>query len=304
MCGGADPARTVASVTDTAAPTPWARLDRPPLRESALRSALVEGPGRSWRALEVLASTGSTNADLAARARAGEPAGLVLTTDDQVAGRGRLARQWTVPPRSSIAVSVLIAPRVPVERWGWLSLLTGVAVVRALTAVAGLPAVLKWPNDVLVPVREPDGGTVERKVCGILAEAVETPGGPAVVMGIGLNVSQDADELPVPTATSVRLAGGAVTDRDTLLRAVLRRLADDVRSWDDAGGDPRASGLGAAYREACSTVGRRVAVHLPGRPPLEGVCEGVDDDGRLLVRDDTGGDHALAAGDVVHVRPS
>ncbi|HEY6797266.1 MAG TPA: biotin--[acetyl-CoA-carboxylase] ligase [Kineosporiaceae bacterium] len=284
------------------ATTPWARLDRPPLREQGLRRALVAGDDPSWRAIEVLPRTGSTNADLAARARAGEPAGMVLATDDQVAGRGRLSREWIVPPRSSVTVSVLLAPRAAADRWGWLPLLTGVSVVRALTRYAGVRAVLKWPNDVLVPVL---GGDLELyKVCGILAEAVETPSGPAVVVGIGLNVSQEPDELPIPTATSLRLAGAATTDRDTVLRVILRQLAIDVRTWDAAGGDPRASGVGAAYREACTTIGRRVEVLLPAGPPIEGDCEGVDDDGRLLVRDDAGREHALAAGDVVHVKPS
>lgn len=246
--------------------------------------------------------TGSTNADLAGRARDGEAPGLVIVTDDQVAGRGRLAREWIAPPRSSITVSVLVAPSAPPERWGWLSLLAGVAVVRVLTRLAGLPAVLKWPNDVLVPV--PGSELEHHKVCGILAEAVQgRDGRRSVVIGTGVNVSQEQDELPVPEATSLRLAGAATTDRDVLLRAYLRHLADDLRRWDDAAGDPRRSGLGAAYREACTTIGRRVTVHLPGPARLTGVCEGVDDDGRLLVRDDTGTDHVLAAGDVVHVRP-
>lgn len=290
--------------------SPWTDLARPPLRAAALRAALTRDDGPGWRDVEVVARTGSTNADLAERARAGEPAGLVLATDDQVAGRGRLTREWTVPPRSSIAVSVLLRPRAPVERWGWLPLLAGVSVVRTLTLVAGLPAVLKWPNDVLVPVpaaRGTDGADREGglcKVCGILAEAVsDTGGGRAVVLGTGINVSQEAAELPVPQATSLRLAGAATTDRDTVLRAYLRRLAADLRTWDDAAGDPRRSGLGAAYREACTTIGRRVQVHLPGRAALTGTCEGVDDDGRLLLRDDEGSGHALAAGDVVHVRP-
>jgi BirA family biotin operon repressor/biotin-[acetyl-CoA-carboxylase] ligase len=271
------------------------------LRHAALAAALTGGDAPAWRAIEVVPQTGSTNADLAGRARDGEPAGLVLATDDQTAGRGRLAREWAAPPRSAIAVSVLLAPTAPAARWGWLSLLAGVAVVRTLTRVAGLPAVLKWPNDVLVPV--PGGRLEAYKVCGILAETVRTPsGGRAVVLGVGVNVSQSADELPVPQATSLRLAGAAVTDRDLLLRAYLRELATAYRRWDAADGDPHASGLGAVYREDCSTIGRRVEVHLPGAPALVGVAEDVDDDGRLLVRDDVGADHALAAGDVVHVR--
>jgi BirA family biotin operon repressor/biotin-[acetyl-CoA-carboxylase] ligase len=281
----------------------WGDLTRPPLREAALRAALTRGDSAPWRALEVVPRTGSTNVDLVARARRGEAPGLVLATDDQTAGRGRLARRWIAAPRSSLAVSVLLAPTVPARRWGWLPLLAGVCVVRVLTRVAGLPAVLKWPNDVLVPVpgRERDEGY--RKVCGILAEVVAGPDGArSVVLGTGLNISQTPEELPVPQATSLYLAGAATTDRDPVLRAYLRQLATDLRAWEVADGDPRRSGLGAAYREACATIGRRVEVHLPGAEPLTGVCEGVDDDGRLLVRDGSATDHALAAGDVVHLR--
>jgi BirA family transcriptional regulator, biotin operon repressor / biotin---[acetyl-CoA-carboxylase] ligase len=269
--------------------------ERAALSGERVRAALEEA---GWRAVEVVPSTGSTNADVAARARGGEPPGLVLVTDDQVAGRGRMARAWVVPPRSSITVSVLLAPRAPIARWGWLPLLTGLAVVRTLVEVARVPAVLKWPNDVLVPAPGGDLG----KVCGVLAETAPTPSGPAVVVGAGLNVTQDAGELPVPTATSLRLSGAATTDRELLLAAYLRRLAADVRDWDDAGGDPERSGIGPAYREACTTIGRDVEVHLPGGAPLAGRCEGVDDEGRLLVRDRAGTVHALAAGDVVHVR--
>jgi len=290
------------TTTPDADPGPWSDLTRPPLRQAALRTALTSGDAPSWRAVEVTAQTGSTNADLAARARDGEAPGLVLATDDQTSGRGRMARDWTVPARSSIAVSVLLAPGAPAERWGWLPLLAGVALVRALTRTCGLPAVLKWPNDVLVP--EPGGDLEYYKVSGILAEVVAGPGGPMVVLGTGVNVSQTRPELPVPQATSLRLAGATGSDRDTVLRAYLRELAAGYARWQDADGDPRRSGLGAAYREACTTIGRRVELHLPGRGPLAGLADGVDDDGRLLLVDDTGEQHAWAAGDVVHVRPS
>ena len=110
---------------------------------------------------------------------------------------------------------------------------------------------LKWPNDVLVG---------ERKVAGLLAEVV----GDAVVLGVGLNVSLREEELPVPTATSLRLAGSEVVDREPVLRAVLRDLATRYRAWVDADGDAAASGLLDAYREMCVTVDRDVTVHLPG----------------------------------------
>jgi BirA family biotin operon repressor/biotin-[acetyl-CoA-carboxylase] ligase len=215
-------------------------------------------------------------------------------------------------------------------RWSWLPLLAGVAVVDALTLTCGLTARLKWPNDVLVPAdgRVPrsgpagpagsagSAGTGETggvdgpgdaagwlKVCGILAEVVPTPTGPAVVLGAGINVSQWREELPVDTATSLRLAGAATTDRDTVLRAYLRALSNRYRQWRRADGDPRASGIAATYREACVTIGQQVAVHLPAAQPVVGCAEGVDDHGRLLVATPDGQVCALAAGDVVHVRP-
>jgi BirA family transcriptional regulator, biotin operon repressor / biotin---[acetyl-CoA-carboxylase] ligase len=292
----------------------------------ALRRAVLDGTG-PWVGLDVVAATGSTNADLAARARAGTAGhGWVLAADHQDAGRGRRGRSWTAPPRSAIAVSVLVRPgfrpeerpgarpgsrppegpgerpgarpgnrpgEVPVTAWSWLPLLAGLAVTDALVRVCGLDARLKWPNDVLI-----DG----RKVAGVLAEVVEHLAGSAVVLGIGLNVSQTQDELPVPAATSLRLAGASTTDRDVVLRAVLRALGDRYTSWQGAGGDPRASGIGAGYRERCATLGLAVRVSLPQGTDLTGTAEGVDDAGRLLVRDEGGLQHVLAAGDVGHVR--
>jgi BirA family transcriptional regulator, biotin operon repressor / biotin---[acetyl-CoA-carboxylase] ligase len=305
-------------VSDPSPDSPWRDLDRPPLRAAALRRALADGPGAVWHSLEVLPSTASTNADALARAAAGGPEGLVVVTDHQTAGRGRLDRTWQTPPRAALAVSVLLRPGVAGEdpdgaplppadpdRWSWLPLLTGLAVADALVRTCGLPARLKWPNDVLVP-RTGAPGDTPAKVCGVLAELASTPVGLAVVAGAGINVSQREDELPVPTATSLAIAHAATTDRDTVLRAYLRALAERYLAWRRAAGDPRASGLAAAYRETCSTIGLDVAVELPS-VTVRGVAEGVDDSGRLLVRSGDGPDatvHALAAGDVVHVRPS
>ncbi|MDP9407545.1 MAG: biotin--[acetyl-CoA-carboxylase] ligase [Actinomycetota bacterium] len=283
---------------DAAGREPWSNLVRPPLSQRALRAALVRAGG--WRGLEVVESTVSTNADLAERARAGEPEGLVRVAELQTGGRGRLGRGWVSPPRTGITVSVLLRPRVPSAAWGWLPLLTGLAVVRAVRQTCGLPATLKWPNDVLVPGH---GGTAEqgspgepgsRKLAGILVE-VPAPG--AAVVGIGLNVSTARDELPVPTATSLLLEGSATHDRDTVLRAVLRALRSAYDGWQD---DPVP--VRAAYREACETLGRRVTVSLPDGTALEGDATGVDDDGRLLVWDGVR-ETAVGAGDVVHLRP-
>src|SRR5579875_4165144 len=117
-----------------------------PLDPAALRDGLV-GPGLPWRRLDVVDETGSTNADLLARASDGEDIdGVVLMAEYQTTGRGRHGRHWLAPPRAQIALSVGVGgASVPRSGWGWLPLATGVAVVDALAAVTGVNAGLKWP---------------------------------------------------------------------------------------------------------------------------------------------------------------
>ncbi|MEU6623054.1 biotin--[acetyl-CoA-carboxylase] ligase [Streptomyces litmocidini] len=271
---------------------PWSDLDRPPLNTSALRRALVR-PDSLWTSLDVVTSTGSTNSDLAARADE-LPEGAVLVAEEQTSGRGRLDRTWTAPARSGLFLSVLLKPAVPVHRWGWLPLLTGVAAATGLAKAAGVDTSLKWPNDVLVSV-----GGEERKAGGILAERA---GADAVVIGLGINVTLREDELPVPAAGSLLLADAVSTDRDTLLRAVLRSLEQWYGDWVRADGDPAASGLQTAYAAGCATLGRRVRAELPGERVLEGEAVALDGDGRLVVATEGGGTEAVGAGDIVHLR--
>ncbi|SEO90305.1 biotin--[acetyl-CoA-carboxylase] ligase [Actinacidiphila rubida] len=280
----------------------WSDLDRPPLNAAALRRAVVERDG-VWTVLDVVQDTGSTNADLTAKAQQGAPEGTVLVAEEQTAGRGRLDRVWTAPARSGLFFSVLLRPGeprggqapVPVHRWGWLPLLAGVATATALSRTAGVDTALKWPNDLLVTV---DGE--ERKTGGILAERA---GDTAVVVGIGVNVSLRADELPVPTASSLALAGAQGTDRDPLLRAVLRSLSDWYSAWRAADGDATASRLDQTYAAGCATLGRQVRAELPGGRELAGTAVGVDADGRLVIAGPDG-EQPVGAGDVVHLRPS
>ncbi|MYT23454.1 biotin--[acetyl-CoA-carboxylase] ligase [Streptomyces sp. SID7760] len=271
----------------------WSSLERPPLGAAALERALVTDGGL-WTSVEVVAATGSTNTDLAARA-AGLPEGAVLVAEEQTAGRGRLDRSWVAPPRSGLFFSVLLKPgdSVPQERWGWLTLLAGVAAASGLSRAAGVNAALKWPNDLLLTVNGE-----ERKTGGILAERV----GDGVVIGIGLNVTLTEDELPVPEAGSLILAKAAVTDREPLLKAVLRSLEQWYGDWRAAGGDPAASGLQEAYAADCVTLGRHVRADLPGGRTLTGTAEAVDADGRLVVRTAADEHEAVGAGDVVHLR--
>lgn len=234
--------------------------------------------------VELVASTASTNADVAERARQGAPEGLVIATEHQTAGRGRLDRSWEAPPGSALTFSVLLRPSAdawPAERWPWLPLLTGVAVRNALQEYVD-PG-LKWPNDVLV------GG---KKLAGILLERVETPDGPAAVVGIGLNTGMTAEELPVDTATSLFLETGQQPDRTGVLIAVLRALFGLYRDADPAA-------LYDDYVRASATLGREVRVELPGGEVVEGRAESIDEHGRLVLAHD-GATTVVGAGDVVH----
>lgn len=275
----------------------WSDLDRPPLNAAALRRGLVR-EGALWREVEVVQSTGSTNSDLVSRAGEGQvEEGAVLVAEEQTAARGRLDRRWTAPARSGLFFSVLLRPaEVPVARWGWLPLLTGVAVATGLSRAAGVDTALKWPNDVLVTV-----GGEERKAGGILAERA---GDDAVVIGVGINVSLRADELPVPAAGSLALAGAVTTDRDPLLRGMLRALEEWYGRWRAADGDAGACGLQETYAAGCATLGRRVRAELPGDRALVGEAVAVDGDGRLVLATESGVQEPVGAGDIIHLRPT
>ncbi|WP_097967740.1 biotin--[acetyl-CoA-carboxylase] ligase [Streptomyces sp. or20] len=272
----------------------WSDLDRPPLNRTALRRGLLR-PDALWTSLEVVESTGSTNTDLAGQARGGAAReGTVLVAEEQTAGRGRLERTWTAPPRSGLFFSVYLEPGdIPVERWGWVPLLAGVAAATGLAKSAGVDMSLKWPNDLLVAV-----AGEERKTGGILGEFA----GDGIVVGLGINVSLRADELPAPTAGSLALAGAVSTDRETLLRAVLRSLEDWYGRWKAAGGDAATSGLQAAYAAGCATLDRTVRAELPGGTSLVGEAVAIDGDGRLVLSTEDGLQRPVSAGDIVHLR--
>ncbi|WP_122819835.1 biotin--[acetyl-CoA-carboxylase] ligase [Nocardioides pantholopis] len=262
---------------------------RPPLDGTRLAAAAADRlPGMG---VEVAEEVTSTNAVVAERARAGAPEGLVVVAEHQTAGRGRLDRSWQMPARAGLVFSVLLRPSVPARSWPWLPLLTGCALGAALRA-DGYAAGVKWPNDVLIG---------ERKVAGILVERVETPAGAAAVVGVGLNVDLRAEELPVPTATSLALESGAAPDRVELLVGLLASLRAAYDRWQ-AGGERGQAELLAAYRAACVTLGRDVRVELPGGGVLLGRASGIDPDGRLVVAGPDG-PVPVGAGDVVHVRP-
>ncbi len=254
-----------------------------------LQRSIAESPDLSFFSrIDVVESTGSTNADLIARASDPAADGAVLLAETQERGRGRHDRSWSSPPRAQLALSMLVRPAgIAPAALGWLPLLTGVAVVDAVRQTTGLNANLKWPNDVLI-----DG----RKVSGILAEVASPGDAPAVVIGVGLNVALTQDELPVPHATSLFLAGASEVDRTALALSILRNFAAQFTRWRDAHWDVEE--LAQRYRERCITLGAQVRAELPGGEVLLGIATGVDAIGRLLI-----GDRAVSAGDVTHLRP-
>lgn len=240
-----------------------------------------------WAPIDVVPTTGSTNADLVADVHAGGAPGRVLIAGEQTAGRGRLARQWVSPANASVSMSMSLAPSQPADRWGWLSLLAGLAVSTALTELApdGVDVSLKWPNDVLV-----DGG----KVCGILSERVERPGGARAVVGLGINLALQRDELPVPTATSLLLAGFETT-ADEVVVGVLKHFERNFRIFESEGT------LREQYRRRCASIGADLTISTAGGPPIPGIGHDVDDFGHIQVRTRQGIE-TFAVGDVVHAR--
>lgn len=262
--------------------------DHPPPRPPLDRARLAELPLQDldWR-VEVLDEAPSTNAVVAERARTGAAEGLVVVAEHQTAGRGRLDRTWVTPARSALTFSVLLRPQAEPARWPWLPLLAGVAVQGAV----GGGSRLKWPNDVLLG---------DRKLAGILVERVDTPAGPAAVVGIGINVSTTPDELPVPTATSLAI-GGHDVDRTDLLVRIVEELDRRYGTWNRSHHEDAL--LQATYQRRCATIGQLVRVDLPGGDTLTGTAVDVDLSGRLVVRSGVE-TTVVGAGDVVHVRPA
>ncbi|WP_255767915.1 biotin--[acetyl-CoA-carboxylase] ligase [Pseudarthrobacter sulfonivorans] len=258
----------------------------------------------------VVDSTGSTNADLV-RAVTVEPKEWpdlsVLTAEYQTAARGRLDRSWEAPPLSSVSVSLVLRPAnaegrpLPTHTYSWLSLLAALALRETLLETAGIPAELKWPNDVLVR---------GRKIAGILAQMGPMGDGsvPPVVLGTGLNVTLTEAELPVPTATSVALEQPLTVDRTELLKSYLAHFARLYRSFCNADGDPTAGLAGGPslhkrVESVMVTLGRQVRAQLPGDHEIIGHATRLDEYGSLLVVDKDAREHVVTAGDVVHLRP-
>jgi len=285
---------------------------RGPLDLDALATRL-EAHGWSGPVPRYVAETGSTNADLVALVRdsAGGstsevPDGLVLVTDRQYAGRGRLDRRWEVPAFAGLTWSfVLRTPGMTNGPWGWVPLVVGLGVLDGLREVcrdagSAVAGGLKWPNDLVIPGAARDGTVGPRKLGGILAERVPVGSEqrPAVVVGVGLNVDQQAEELPTGSATSLRLEG-IVIRREEVLAAALSSVSRRLRQWQDEGFS--VASVRQEYSAACVSLGAELRVVRHAQPDLVGVGRAVDAEGRLIVAGPDG-DQPVSAGDVVHLR--
>lgn len=262
--------------------------------QSRARSALA---GTRFSHFSWVSETGSTNADLLAAARRGEPE-QVLATDFQSAGRGRLGRPWSAGPGASVLCSFLIRPDGALDNPHLATSAVGLAAAEAVETITGLRIGIKWPNDLVVGrVDAPD----DRKLAGILAEAVATGGRlDAVVVGIGLNVNWP-DELPpelADRATSLRHLTGVDVDRTDLTIELVTRVGVNLGMLGEPDGPRR---LQEAIVDRTATIGRTVRVERPDGE-LRGRAVGLTPEGALEVETDRG-TVVVSVGDITHLRP-
>jgi BirA family biotin operon repressor/biotin-[acetyl-CoA-carboxylase] ligase len=233
----------------------------------------------------------STNTELARMASEGAGEGLSIVADEQTAGRGRLQRAWSSPKGVGLYFSILLRPRIAPSHWPLITFMAALAVGDALNEAAGINTDIKWPNDLL---------SGERKICGILAEAIETPAGRAVVLGIGINLTPQAFPEELKTvATSVWEATGRQPERETILAALLRALSRWYSLLHEAGGPEKI--IAAWSSRSTYATGRLVQVSN-GDEVWQGTTCGVEDDGALRLNTQNGEMKLVRAGDVYSVR--
>ena len=252
--------------------------------------------GVHWPAPVHLQSVPSTFQAAAELALADAPEGSVVVAEEQTAGRGRQGRTWSSPLGAGLWLTVIV-DLVPGQR-SLLPLAAGLAVRQVVQQV--LPedcvALVKWPNDVLVAAGQADSRSQDLHLLGKIAGVLVEVRGERCLVGIGVNVSLTAAELPAGVAaTSLRLSQGSVIAREALLVELLAALRDRV------GGvrrDPQL--LLAEYRSCSAILGRAVKVTFPGGRQLAGRAVAIDETGGLVVEQTDGNRELVTAGDVIH----
>ncbi|MBZ8132411.1 biotin--[acetyl-CoA-carboxylase] ligase [Afifella sp. IM 167] len=235
-----------------------------------------------------LAEVDSTNRLIADLAAKGEKPGLAVVAHHQTAGRGKGERAWFSEPGKGFALSLLLRPSRPLEEVSQLTLVLGVAVAAAIRRATGVPAELKWPNDVLV------GG---RKLCGILCELVTTPEGDTahVIAGMGINVNLAEADFPpalAATATSLAIEVGHQIDFHRVLSAILEEVETWIGRWEEEGFEP----VRQAWIARSCTIGRELDFDA-GDARLTGIASDLGSDGSLSIRDRSGAIHHFYYGE-------
>lgn len=249
---------------------------RTPLDEAEINSKITP----YWR-VSVVELTGSTQNDLLQLVESNNALdGQVIVTEYQSSGRGRLDRTFEAPTKSALLFSFYIKPRKRRTEWGFIPLIAGLSLVRAITTLdSAINVSLKWPNDLIIN---------EKKCAGIIAQTT-TEG---IVIGIGLNVSMTLEELPVPSATSLTIEGSKIADRNALLSQVLNAFTELFEAWEEG------FELLNEYADVSSTIGKKIRIELPGGENLEGSVARISSTGELVLNN---GEH-VSAGDVIHLR--
>jgi BirA family biotin operon repressor/biotin-[acetyl-CoA-carboxylase] ligase len=229
----------------------------------------------------------STNTELARQASEGAREGLSILADEQTAGRGRLQRSWSSPKGAGLYFSILLQPAIAQDRWPLITFMASLAVCDALSEACDVTTDIKWPNDLL---------SGERKICGILAESVETPTGRAVVVGMGINLTADAYPAEIAdVATSVAEASGRPRERETLLAALLRALARWYSLLHEEDGTEK---IVAAWTSRSSYASGKPVRVANGDEVWQGITRGVESDGALRLETESDGVKLVRAGDV------
>ncbi|HZL12656.1 MAG TPA: biotin--[acetyl-CoA-carboxylase] ligase, partial [Verrucomicrobiae bacterium] len=240
------------------------------------------------RDIHVFKQTTSTNDVIEKLARDGVKEGVVVFAESQTRGRGRLGRKWISPAHKGLWFSILLRPDLRPQETTQLTVASATALHRAIQSETGLKPEIKWPNDILI------GG---KKVAGILTElSAELDKVRYVILGIGIDVNLDADELPAELkkiATSLKIESGGTISRAELATVILRALDEDY-SRICAG---EFAAVADEWEENCATIGKNVTVQIGDRK-IRGRAESLDDDGALLLRTEHGHLERITGGDV------
>ena len=232
----------------------------------------------------------STNLEAARRAREGAAEGLCVVAAEQTSGRGRLGRLWLSPKGAGLYFSIVLRPTIPQSSWPLLTLMTAVAVHDALLESCELQTDIKWPNDIIAG---------EKKLCGILAETVDTAGGSAVVMGIGINLTEHSFPPELQgVATSIQDISGGPVDYELVLQTLVRNLSAQYGKFQT---NPTGNLVGEWCARSSYCKGKRIRVS-DGNETFEGITKGLETDGGLVVELDNGDQKVIRAADICSVR--